>query len=91
MGCLKPNNSNSSSLYTFQSIWLVEGKVLHFNEVQSRNPLDLFFFRHLKKFDFFGNICNIFVTKDLDAIIWNYLLFIMDSIDVKTPANHSQT
>ena len=45
---LNPDNSNSSSLYTFYTICLVEGKVLHFNKVQSRNPLDLDSFSHLK-------------------------------------------
>ena len=43
--------SNSSSLYTFHEIWLIEGKVLHFNEVQSKNRSDLFSFR-LKRLTF---------------------------------------
>ena len=39
------NISNSSSLYTFHAIWLVERKVLLFNKVQTRNLPDLFSFQ----------------------------------------------
>ena len=38
-------NSNSSSLYIFHAVWLVEEKIFHLNKVQRRNPSDLFFFR----------------------------------------------
>ena len=55
--------SNSSSLYTFQAIWLAEVKLLHFDKVQSKNPSALFSFRCLIRLVFFGNICNILLTN----------------------------
>ena len=60
---MQHHNSHSTPLHTFKAMYLAEGKIIHLNKVQSRNPSALFSFRRLKKTAIFGNNCKIFMKE----------------------------